>query len=167
MIRDPLDRTISAFNSRLRQGRPHIGNNWKAPEATAFSLFTDVVSFLNALISGEEFDISAVKFAQTSIKHLKRGYVNYFGDAKTLEQHRSSIHLVGEVANSAGFWQKIAAQFDIPVEIVTQNFRKEHVSKIPSASILEKFSEAQISAMRTALGRKYNVYNPLLKMVNC
>jgi hypothetical protein len=167
MIRDPLDRTISAFNSRLRQGRPRFSNNWKPREATAFSLFPNVEAYLNALISKEEFDISAVKFAQVSIKHLKWGYVNYFEGTVPLERNRSSIHLVGEVENSIKFWEKYAAQFDIPAEIVRKKFTRKHVAKISSTSILEKFSAAQVSAMKAALGSEYNVYNSLLKLVNC
>ena len=167
MIRDPLERTVSAFNSRLRQGRPRFNRSWSQDEAIAFSLFSDVNAFLGALISKEEHDISAVHFTFRSVRHLDFNYRRYFENAKNIEQHRSSLHLVGEVENSLRFWERISGQMDIPPETAAKNFRREHVARSSSHDVLARFSGAQIEAMKTALKKEYIIYNTLKTLVNC
>ena len=78
VLRDPLERIVSGFNSRLRQGLPYRRIPWRKGEEKAFSFFPNVCDFLRSLISEDEKSKSAAMFAINNISHLRRGYVYHF-----------------------------------------------------------------------------------------
>ena len=50
-LRDPIERYVSGFNSRLRQGRPRHPRVWSDGEATAFQYFGSAAEMFRALLS--------------------------------------------------------------------------------------------------------------------
>src|SRR5688500_5801391 len=50
-VREPLQRFISGFNSRLRQGQPRYRSLWSPDEEKAFSRFPDANALAEALSS--------------------------------------------------------------------------------------------------------------------
>lgn len=79
VLRDPLERIVSGFNFRLREGRPK-GHPWSDSEAIAFSHFRTAKEFLTGLHSDDARELSAAAFCFRNINHLRRGYRYHFGD---------------------------------------------------------------------------------------
>lgn len=90
-FRNPEDRFISAFQSRLRQGRPTYNRVWSPAEAVAFLYFDTPNDLAEALNSSSEKVKSAAYFAFKSIMHIKSDYRLHFESLKTLAHEAPSI----------------------------------------------------------------------------
>lgn len=166
LIRDPLERTVSGFNSRWRQGRPTRNSFWRPEEAISFSIYRDVRAFLDALISEDEFDLSATKFALANIHHLSHGFSFYFGNVRFIEKNKDNIAYIAHVNDSLELWKILGAQTGVPEEVIEQNFVRAHVSPVSTKSILDEYSAGDIEKMKSRLKREYNVYEALKGLVN-
>lgn len=80
-FRNPQDRFISGFASRLRQGRPTYDVNWTTAEAVAFSFFPTPNDLAEALYAKDERLKSAARFSFSAIFHLKHNYGHYLHSA--------------------------------------------------------------------------------------
>lgn len=89
--RDPSARFVSAFYSRLRQGRPTYQNTWSAEEAVAFSWFATPTELAEGLGDPDPRTQSAAIFAFNAIAHIRRGYGHYFGDLTAFEAHKPRV----------------------------------------------------------------------------
>ena len=101
-IRDPATRFVSAFYSRLRQGRPTYQFTWSVDEAAAFHWFSEAETLARALISTDEREKSAAFFAMESIQHIRDGY-----RPMILLEHGSVVGLFMLTATlaAAGLWK--------------------------------------------------------------
>ena len=54
-LRDPIARFVSAFNSRLREGRPRYHYPWRDEEKVAFSIFKTPNELATALSAADSF----------------------------------------------------------------------------------------------------------------
>ena len=66
-VRNPMDRFISAFYSRKREGRPRFDNPWRRSEKRAFSMFNTPDELAVALSSGDS------NLKKEAIKAMKGG----------------------------------------------------------------------------------------------
>ncbi len=164
LIRDPLERTISSFNSRLRQGRPTWGHKWSPGEGASYSIFRTVENFLKASLSDDDFDISAVRFAHDHISLLKFNYVHYFESPHFIQEHIGHIGYVGEISNSLEFWKQFFGKLDVPENFITEHFAYKHVAKKTTEEILSAFSDEEIRKLRSTLAEEYAIYNSLKKL---
>ena len=69
-IRDPLSRFVSAFNSRLREGRPRYHYPWREEERIAFAVFRTPDQLGSALSSDDPAQREQAEQAMRSIGHL-------------------------------------------------------------------------------------------------
>ena len=72
VVRHPVDRFVSAFNSRLRRGRPRFDYPWSPRHAIVFSLFRSPNALAEALGSRNPLARLAAGFAMRAIGHLRR-----------------------------------------------------------------------------------------------
>lgn len=93
VIREPAERFVSAFNSRLRQGRPRYNSLWSAAEASAFQWFESANSLAEALGSPDERTRSAAYFAMEHIQHLKLNYRHYLSSIEALQSSVDQVAL--------------------------------------------------------------------------
>lgn len=98
-FRDPLERFVSAFHSRLRQGRPTYNRNWSPAEATSFLFFETANDLAEALSSRNERTLSAAYFAFNSILHIKTNYSHHFESPKRLAEEAGNIVACIDVDN--------------------------------------------------------------------
>jgi len=84
VFRNPEERFVSAFYSRLRNGRPTNSLKWSSGEAVAFMYFRDPNSLAEALYTEDDRMRSAAIFAMESIVHIGRNYSFYFGNTNLL-----------------------------------------------------------------------------------
>lgn len=164
IVRDPLERMISGFNSRLRQGRPRYQNNiWTSDEATSFAIFRDAESFLRALISDDEFQRSASAFARASIVHVARGYVFHFRSVEFVAANRNRFYHVGHIDDMRG---ALAGIFEpIPAAKLDEFYEMTHVSAVKPSSVLNLFSEDELRRLHETLAEEYAIYDYLRGMV--
>jgi hypothetical protein len=94
VVRDPVDRFVSAFNSRLRKGRPRFERPWSPGEARAFARFPTA----QALAVGLDGDIAsraAAIDALMTIEHVRRSYWYWFSDPETFRARLDRVLFVG------------------------------------------------------------------------
>jgi hypothetical protein len=94
-VRDPIDRYVSGFLSRQRQGRPSHFRPWTEGEATAFSLF-DSPEALGAALSVEDgVQRAAAEHAMRSISHLSSSYWKWFDDPSYFKSRADDLLWIG------------------------------------------------------------------------
>src|SRR2546422_4622972 len=74
VIRNPLSRFVSAFNSRLREGRPRYHYPWRDEERVAFAIFATPDELATALSSGDPMRREQAERAMGGIGHLNTPY---------------------------------------------------------------------------------------------
>jgi hypothetical protein len=94
-IRDPLSRFVSAFNSRLRQGRPRYHYPWREEEKLAFSIFRTPNELATALSSDDSSLRKEAEAAMHGIGHLNTGYSSWFGDESSFDARLSDLFFIG------------------------------------------------------------------------
>lgn len=94
-VRDPISRFVSAFNSRLRRGRPRFNAKWSKDEAIAFRHFGRPVELAEALSADDPRRRAAAEDAMLAIRHVRRGLSHYLVSVDTLEVNKARIFLIG------------------------------------------------------------------------
>ncbi len=159
IIRDPLERTVSGFNSRLRQGRPQYSGKWSTAEAIAYTWFESAEALLQAVLSEREIDRSRVNFAFGAVNHLKRGYAFHFGGQLKVKKMQSQIGIIEPLEKTNRFLERLSARYNIDPEFIQSHYELKHVGACSSAKVLEQFSKSELKTLRNYLSREYNVYN--------
>lgn len=94
VVRDPVSRFVSGFNSRLREGRPRRNAMWNEAEAGAFTRFQTPDMLAVALgRPGEEGE--AARKAIGGIRHTSSYLSTWLVSPDYLEAHRDRIAFVG------------------------------------------------------------------------
>jgi hypothetical protein len=94
VIRDPVDRFVSGFNSRLRCGRPRYDIPWTPEEQLAFEQFT-TPDHLGVALSSEDPSERARAFqAMTSIGHVRASYWQWFHHRYLVQKRLDDLLLV-------------------------------------------------------------------------
>jgi hypothetical protein len=91
VVRDPIARFVSGFNSRYRRGGGAHFREWSWEEERVFSRFRSPDSLACALASGEE----AARDAMETISHLRWKQVRWVGDLELLRARRDDVLFVG------------------------------------------------------------------------
>ncbi|MEA3040193.1 MAG: hypothetical protein QOE79_2706 [Sphingomonadales bacterium] len=86
VVRHPLDRFVSAFNSRLRRGRPRFDYPWTLRQTLVFSLFRSPNALAEGLGSRNPLARLAARLSMRSFGHLRRR-LSYWIDAAELERN--------------------------------------------------------------------------------
>lgn len=105
-VRDPIDRFISGFYSRQRQGAPRYSNPWSPAEEVAFSQFPTVNELAVALSSPDATTKEAAVEAMKSIGHVRSSYWDWFDNEEYLLSRLSDIFFIG-------FQERIPADFEL------------------------------------------------------
>lgn len=93
-VRDPIDRFVSGFYSRQRQGRPKYNSPWRKEEKIAFETFKTPNELALALSSDNESYKSQAEFAMNSIAHVKNSYWDWFINETCLKKRIPDILFV-------------------------------------------------------------------------
>jgi hypothetical protein len=164
VLRDPLSRIISGFNSRLRQGRPTFNHMWSSNEASAFALFPSAEHLLDAMLSDEDYQKSSLGYAMKSIIHLKTNYAFYFRDTDYIESENSRFQLIGNMEDYDDYIDKLTILSGAPKSLADELYEKRHVSSLSVDSILSKYSTDDHNKLKRYLSRDYKIYNKLMSL---
>jgi hypothetical protein len=164
ILRDPLERTISSFNSRLRQGRPTYKSLWKPAEAAAFAHFPDIRRYLDALIADDDLSLSACAYAQRHVRHLHWNYRYYFKSPEAVAEHADHLVLIGRIERTDDFIDALLAEAGLAPESVAGLYERRHEAQIRPSKVLAGYSEGDIARMRARLADEYAIYDALLAL---
>lgn len=90
-LRHPVDRFVSAFNSRLRKGLPRYFYDWSAGEAAAFQHFRCANELAEALSSHNPLRRHRARTAMRTIRHVKTPLEYWLGSADFLLSRRNDL----------------------------------------------------------------------------
>ncbi len=94
VVRDPVDRFVSAFNSRLRRGQPRHFTDWSESERIAFSRFESADSLGRALSSDDTDERAQAFTAMISIRHVRDSYWRWFSSREYLDTRLEDLLLI-------------------------------------------------------------------------
>ena len=152
-FRDPTERFVSAFYSRMRQGRPTYQFNWSASEAAAYLWFETAEELALALVSDDERRKSAAIFAFDAIEHLKSNLTTYLHSRQALNISRPHIAMCVDIADLDGKLPEVLARLGLD-DFTMPPSPKRHAapSPLPSLSL-----EAE-AALRSFWAEEYALY---------
>ncbi|MBL0371215.1 sulfotransferase family 2 domain-containing protein [Rhizobium sp. KVB221] len=93
IVRDPVSRFVSGFNSRLRKGK-RGDKSWRMREERAFSHFSTPNQLAEALSSWNPWRRMMAKEAMKGIPHLKKHLTDYVGPIPLLEREKHRIFFI-------------------------------------------------------------------------
>ena len=164
VLRDPLERTISGFNSRLRQGRPTYNRPWRTAEAVAFAHFPEVDRYLDALLADDDWSLSACAFARKHVAHLRWNYRHYFKSPKAVAEQADHLVLIGRIERTGDFIEALLAEAGIPAARVAGLYQRRHEAPVRPAKVLARYSEGDIARLRARLADEYAIHDALLAL---
>jgi hypothetical protein len=94
-IRDPLSRFISAFNSRLREGRPRYHYPWREEERAAFAIFKTPDQLGAALSSDDGDERTRAEQAMHGIGHVNTRYSDWFENEAAFRARVRDVFFIG------------------------------------------------------------------------
>ena len=167
-LRDPLERTISGYQSRSRMGLPKYRVPWRPAEASAFALFPTIIDFLSALSKSDERSLAAVTFAMQSIMAVRWNYEYYFESAKNVKKASNSLIVYrledARIAINNLIEKNIICPGSSSLDLKEIAYPRSHASSVKSSSYLERFSHLEINEMKSKLDKEYEIYNELLNI---
>jgi hypothetical protein len=95
LIRDPLTRFVSSFNSRLREGRPRYHYPWREEERAAFAVFKTPDQLATALSSEDADKRVRAEQAMRGIGHVNTVYSDWFGDEPSFRKRIPDLFFIG------------------------------------------------------------------------
>jgi hypothetical protein len=93
-LRDPVERFVSGFNSRLRQGRPAKNNPWSPGESKAFGRFRTANELALALSSADPRTRAPAEEAMRTIEHVRSPFSYWLQDPVYLKQRARDVLFV-------------------------------------------------------------------------
>jgi hypothetical protein len=115
-IRDPLSRFVSAFNSRLREGRPRYHYPWRDEEKVAFSIFKTPNDLATALSAQDSSLRKKAEAAMHGIGHLNTGYSFWLRDKSSLHARLSDLFFIGFQERLDDDFETLKQRLGLPVE---------------------------------------------------
>lgn len=125
-VREPVSRFISAFNSRLRMGKPAGFVPWDADEEWAFSRFQTPEALAIALSGNDAAKAREARRAMRSIRHVRQHQHEWF-PAPALEYLRERADGVVWI----GFQESLDSDF----EILKQALRLPAHTALPAEAV--------------------------------
>lgn len=89
VVRDPVSRFVSAFNSRLRRGRPRYDAPWSPGEAAAFAAFPTADALARAL--GDPSRRERAVEAMHAVRHVRDPLTRWLGQPGDLDHARIAL----------------------------------------------------------------------------
>jgi hypothetical protein len=164
ILRDPLERAISGFNSRLRQGRPTYKSLWKPAEAAAFAHFPEVERWLDALLADDDLSLSACAYARRHVTHLRWNYRYYFKNPEAVAEHADHLVLIGRIERTDDFIEALLAEAGIPPERAAGLYARRHEAQVRPSKVLARYGEGDLARLRARFAEEYAIHEALLAL---
>jgi hypothetical protein len=116
-VRRPETLFVSAFNSRLREGKPRYSIPRRVEEEAVFARFRSPNELAEALSAVDHELQQSAETSMASIRHIHRGLVSTLGGVEVLERHRESIVFILLQERLEQDLREFLARIDVPLEL--------------------------------------------------
>lgn len=116
MLRDPVDRFVSGFNSRRRRGRPLRNIAWDERETLAFAEFSTPDQLATSLSSSNQVVREKAATAMYGINHVKTRYSDWLRDVSYVNARRGDILWVGLTSRLSDDFERLKRLLSLPKE---------------------------------------------------
>ena len=113
-LRHPIDRFVSGFYSRQRQGRPRYSVPWTPGEADAFSHFKTPRALAGALSSDDPLVREQAARAMDQIQHIKDSYYHWFHSDEYFLNRLDDILFIGFQESLSADFERLRTLLGIP-----------------------------------------------------
>jgi hypothetical protein len=144
IVRDPVDRFVSGFNSRRRQGAPGYHIPWTDAEARAFAQFDSPAALGLALAGDREARAGAVN-ALGSIEHVRTSYSYWFGSPAALGRRARDILWIGFLDQLDADTVELAHRLGLSQLSLPRDERRAHRSTDAHARELPEAARAALA----------------------
>jgi len=115
VVRDPVARFVSGFNSRLRKGQPLRNARWSDSEAEAFARFKTPNDLAKALTDTELRDLA--RRAMSDIAHVRTSFADALGSKDYVLERLPDIVWIGRTESLESDFEKLKQRLGLPSAI--------------------------------------------------
>ena len=155
-LRDPVSRFVSAFNSRLRQGRPLYNVPWSRGEAVAFKFLPTPNELATALSSLDDTMRVAAELAMHVIAHVDSPVTRWLSSPEYLKRNRSILYFVGFQETFDDDVKELMGKIGLTAELPNLSPNERHQSPAGLDTFLSPEAEANL---RKWYGDDYLIYD--------
>lgn len=154
VIRDPVDRFVSAFYSRFHKGAPDYNTPWFPDEEVFFAKYPTLRALVWAMVFGQRQKMQK-QLKKVHLVHM--GYVRFFGSPAGLEQDWENIVVCLPM-------QHLDAQLDeVMARLGFESFEEPVKKKENRGLPRPKVSRLERIILRRFLADEYEIYDRLLE----
>lgn len=117
VIRDPLERFVSAFNGRLREDRPRYHYPWRDEEKIAFAVFKTPDELATALSSPDEAERRQAEAAMHGIGHVNTPYSYWFDDDESFRSRIPDVFFIGFTERLDDDFELLKPKLGLPAQL--------------------------------------------------
>ena len=141
-VRNPIDRFVSGFYSRQRQGRPRYHYPWSASEEQAFHRYQTPNQLAEAL-GGDAEEKKYAQAAMRAIQHVNSFYWDWFIDESYLTSRKNDLLLVCHQQSLNSDFQQLKALINLPESLQLPGKGSAKAHKTPSTKDKSLSAEAR------------------------
>ena len=114
VLRDPITRCVSGFNSRRRKGYPAHHSEWNRAERAAFDRFATINELALALGSADPEAKAAAERAMAGIRHVNSRLADWLGPPEQLEASLQRACWIGRQESLAADFEQLKRRLGLP-----------------------------------------------------
>jgi hypothetical protein len=154
-VRDPIDRFLSGFYSRLHHGEPRLYRKWKPAERVAFTHFRTPHELATVLGDERHPRHDEAVGAMKGIRHVKHPLSLWLGSPRYLAKRLSQVVFIVRQETLTEEWPKLKTTVGLPDEAeLPADPTVAHRGRSTESPAL---SQAQIRALRDWYAEDYEL----------
>lgn len=118
VIRDPVERYVSGFNSRLREGRPRYYLPWTPLEKVVYERYPSADSLGRALSAEDPLERGRAAAAMMSLQHVRDSYWDWFRNREYFERRLSDMLMILWVPDLTAAFPQLREALGVPDTVV-------------------------------------------------
>ena len=130
-VRDPIDRFVSAFYSRLNKGQPRYYVEWTDAERRAFEAFPTPQQLALALASEDREQRALASWALRNIRQM-RSMIRFVGTPPQLRPRLRQVVYIGRQETLATDWEQLKSLLQLPPDAKLPTARRRAHRRDPS-----------------------------------
>lgn len=144
-LRDPVDRFVSAFYSRLNKGQPRYYFEWSEEERRAFETFPTPERLAGALASPDPEERALAEWALRNIRHMG-SMQRFVGTPPQLRARLGQVVYIARQETLSTDWEQMKALLHLPPDAELPTARVGAHRRDPSLNA--ELDEASTAALR-------------------
>lgn len=160
-LREPSERFVSAFWSRLSNGRPRNNSLWSTEEAAAFQWFQTPNELAEALYCKDARLYSASRFAFSAISHLKYNYAHCFGSVANFDKLKDRIFMAWDLSEFNQRRAEFLEHLGLPLANLSSTPIHSHMRSSGPSSV-DELSHLAVRNLREFWRQDFALYDHII-----